>query len=295
MELLQLTYFITAAEKENFTSAANFHSVPASDISQTIKRLENELGTKLFTRSANRVKLSEDGRIFLESAKKVMYELESAKKKIADSHENISGEIRLLALTNRRIVTEAIEKYHALYPEVSFLLSHRSTGNEEYDIIVSDMEPQRSGYKKIPLVTEKIYLAACAGGINGISPDVAGKTFGLSQFKNAAFISMPEHSSHYRMTKDICGKCGFSPKIAIMCDDPYYIRKYVEMGLGAAFVPAFSWYGLFSDKIRFFDVTDYTRTTYMYLSPFAKNTRAVSEFVPIIQRECDTGKLYRLN
>lgn len=289
MELLQLTYFITAAETENFTRAATIHSVPTSDISQTIKRLERELGTELFIRSANRVVLSKEGRIFLESAKKVLFELENAKRRIADSLDKISGEIKLLVLTNRRVVTEVIEKYHVLYPNVNFVLSHRMTEGEDYDIIISDTDPRGSGYKKIPLITEKVYLAFSKEGIPGLSGDISKKDIHLGELKNLPFISMPEHSSHYGLTKSICEKNGFTPEIAIKCDDPYYIRKYTEMGLGATFVPIFSWQGLLSDKIRFVDVGDNVRTTYLYLSAFGKSTRAVTEFVPLLMKECATA------
>ena len=289
MELLQLTYFITAAETENFTRAATIHSVPTSDISQTIKRLEKELGTELFIRSANRVVLSKEGKIFLESAKKVLFELENAKRRIADSLDKISGEIKLLVLTNRRVVTEGIEKYHVLYPNVNFVLSHRMTEGEDYDIIISDTDPRGSGYEKIPLITEKVYLALSKEGIPGLSGDISKKDIHLGELKNLPFISMPEHSSHYGFTKSICEKNGFTPEIAIKCDDPYYIRKYTEMGLGATFVPIFSWQGLLSDKIRFVDVGDNVRTTYLYLPAFGKSTRAVTEFVPLLMKECATA------
>ena len=43
MELLQLKYFRDAAETENFSATAKNFGVPASDISQSIKRLEKEL------------------------------------------------------------------------------------------------------------------------------------------------------------------------------------------------------------------------------------------------------------
>lgn len=286
MELLQLKYFITAAEAENFTYAAKVHSVPTSDISQTIKRLEKELSVNLFIRSANRVMLSKEGKIFLESAKRVMNELDSAKRKIADSLDKVSGEIRLLVLTNRRVVTEVIEKYHVLYPDVNFVLSHRNADNEEYDIIISDTDPHGSGFEKIPLITERVYLALSKEGIPGLSGDLSKRELGPCELRELPFISMPEHTSHYRLTKSICEKNGFAPGISIKCDDPYYIRKYMEMGLGAAFVPVFSWQGLLSDKIRFIDVGENIRTTYLYLSAFGKSARAVTEFVPMLMKEC---------
>ena len=48
MELLQLKYFKDAALTENFSHTAKNFYVPQSAVSQSIKRLETELGVELF-------------------------------------------------------------------------------------------------------------------------------------------------------------------------------------------------------------------------------------------------------
>ena len=53
MDILQLEYFCSAAEMENFTLAAKRHFIPQSAMSITIKRLEKELETQLFNRIGN--------------------------------------------------------------------------------------------------------------------------------------------------------------------------------------------------------------------------------------------------
>ena len=72
MELLQLKYFCDAAETENFSLTAKKFSIPPSGVSQAIKRLEDELGTELFARGANRITLNEQGRIFYDGVKKAL-------------------------------------------------------------------------------------------------------------------------------------------------------------------------------------------------------------------------------
>ena len=47
MELLQLRYFYESAKHENFAKTAEKYMVPASSISASVKRLEDELGCKL--------------------------------------------------------------------------------------------------------------------------------------------------------------------------------------------------------------------------------------------------------
>ena len=50
MELLQLQYFAEVARLESFTKAAQSLHISQPALSQTVKRLENELGVKLFER-----------------------------------------------------------------------------------------------------------------------------------------------------------------------------------------------------------------------------------------------------
>ena len=53
MELRCLKAFVTAAKRLNFSEAAKEMCVTQSTFSQTIKQLEEELGTVLFYRSSH--------------------------------------------------------------------------------------------------------------------------------------------------------------------------------------------------------------------------------------------------
>ena len=64
MELLQLKYFKDAFVTKNFSHTAEKYSVPQSAVSQSIKRLEEELGVQLFVRAANKITPNECGRYF---------------------------------------------------------------------------------------------------------------------------------------------------------------------------------------------------------------------------------------
>ena len=140
MELLQLTYFCNAAETENFSKTAKVYNVPASNISQSIHRLEAELGIKLFDRTANRISLNEKGRQFYEDIKKSLVLIDNAKAKMHEQDE-VSGEIRILALTNRRIATKAIEIFEREYGGVSFFINHSpDEDTDKYDLIITDSD-----------------------------------------------------------------------------------------------------------------------------------------------------------
>ena len=256
MEFLQLEYFMDAAVSENFSQTAKKYNVPPSNISQTIKRLEKELSVELFVRTSNKISLSDEGKIFFEGVKRGILEISNAKNDLLEYRGELRGEIKLLIETNRRLVTEAIEKFRHNFPDVSIIISHIAEPDTKYDIIVSDTLSARCEYVSHHLLNEPMLLACLKND--------SEKCDSLYDFRDRRFITMGKNSRLFNYLGSICRECGFSPRIAIQTDDPFYVRKYVEMGLGVAIVPGVSWSGLFSDNIKLINVGSYTRNTYIY-------------------------------
>ena len=277
MELLQLTYFCDAAKTENFSHTAEKFNVPASNISQTVKRLEDELGVKLFRRSANKIFLSEEGRIFYEGAKRALDALSAAKNRLADIDGSGMGEIRLLIQTCRRVVTNAIERYKQKFPGVSISINHNpSDGTQDYDFIISDSVDDPSEYVSKFLVTEKILLAAKVGSEVALKPPRS-----LSELEHERFIAL-DSSRLFDFTEQLCKNEGFIPNVVIRTDDPYYVRKYVEMGLGVALVPSVSWKGQFSNDAVLIDIGGYKRDTKLFVKKEKNLTKSEQAFYDML-------------
>ena len=62
MELLQLRYFLVAAQYQHITKASEHLRIAQPALSQSIHRLEAELGVPLFTRQNRSIELNEEGR-----------------------------------------------------------------------------------------------------------------------------------------------------------------------------------------------------------------------------------------
>ena len=285
MELLQLTYFCDAARTENFSRTAEKFNVPTSNISQTVNRLECELGVKLFKRTANKISLSEEGKIFYEGAKKALDVLTETRSRLSSKD---AGEIKLLIQTCRRVVTNAIERYKSDYPAVSISISHTPEKNEEYDFIISDRVEKNAEYDKSFLVSERIGLAA-----NKNSDFNKGKPIALSDLSSERFIEL-DGSRLSGFTDRMCREAGFAPNVVIRTDDPYYVRRYVEMGLGVALVPTVSWRGQFSDDVVLLDIGEYERATNLYVRRgklLAGYERAFKDILIESFREEEGGKI----
>jgi len=275
MELLQLTYFCHAAVSENFSHTAQAFLVPPSNVSRAIRLLEREVGVKLFRRSSNRVELNECGLAFFAHASRALEELEKGKLAVGNVGE-IRGELRVLVSSCRRIVTEAIEECKRRYPEIRFTVRH-GVDNGNYDFVISDAYPARGGYEKLELMRERILLAIPNG-----SP-LCDSEHPLEELASEHFITLGEGTRLHSLTEQVCRELGFIPKISIQIDDPYYMRKYLEMGLGVALYPEKSWATLHPERVVLRDVGLPERKMHAFFSRDAKKDPASAVFLEILK------------
>jgi LysR family nitrogen assimilation transcriptional regulator len=106
MELRQIRYFVAVAETKSLKSAVERLHIAQPALSQSIKLLEEELGSELFVRSRRGMELTSAGHKFLDSSKLILREVERARERVIEEEDNPSGEV-----------------YLALPPSVSSVLS----------------------------------------------------------------------------------------------------------------------------------------------------------------------------
>jgi len=95
MELRHLRYFVAIAEEGSFSSAAERLWVAQPGLSTQIRRLEAELGVKLFLRHTRGVDLTDAGELFLERARTALAAAEAALATGHDLEAGLVGTIRL--------------------------------------------------------------------------------------------------------------------------------------------------------------------------------------------------------
>jgi len=83
MELHQLRYFLAVARFNSFTRAAEHERVAQPSLSQQIRKLEDELGVRLFDRLGRRTRLTPFGTRFQERARRALEEVEGARQDVA--------------------------------------------------------------------------------------------------------------------------------------------------------------------------------------------------------------------
>ena len=120
MDTNSLRTFITTAELESFSLAAEQLYLTQPAISKRIAALEEELGAKLFDRIGRHVSLTEAGRTLLQRARIILQEVEDSRRLISNLSGTVSG--RLSIGTSHHIglhrLPPVLRRYSADYPEV---------------------------------------------------------------------------------------------------------------------------------------------------------------------------------
>lgn len=95
MELRQLRYFVAVAEDLHFRRAAERLYVAQPAVSEQIRKLEVELGVRVFDRTPRRVLLTEAGAALLEEARHVLRQAETAQNAARSAHLRASARLRI--------------------------------------------------------------------------------------------------------------------------------------------------------------------------------------------------------
>ena len=266
MEFLQLKYFCDAAVTQNLSKTAKKYYVPTSTVSISIKKLEDELGCKLFHHSSNKIMLNDEGREFYENISKALAIIKDAKDKIRDTGA-IRGTISIRCRSNRGALTRAMEEFLRDYPEVKFKITFGEANVKNLDLIMS-YDTVIEYDEKILLIDEDAPIA-----INKSNPLAYKKDLTIADLKDERFIIGMSQT-----TADACYSAGFSPNIAFEFNDPAYVRKYLELGLGIGFVPSYSWADQLSDNVVLRSL-GVRRKTYAYLPTDKYTKRSVRLFL----------------
>jgi len=144
VELRQLKYFVAVAEELHFRRAAERLYVAQPAVSEQVRKLEGELGVRLFDRTNRRVSLTVAGAALLDNAKRVLAEADS------------DGALRRVTTSYLDYMTRVVAYYEqqsvALFgreiPQV--LLLHANALNAEMFDALAEMLKRR-GYRFVSL------------------------------------------------------------------------------------------------------------------------------------------------
>ena len=172
MDLRQLHYFATVAERGGFGAAASALNIAQSALSRHVKLLEQELGGALLVRGPRGVTVTESGKVLLARGRWLLGMLEDIKVEVRTENREPTGIVRLGAPSSLGDLFYAplARLFARRFPRVRLELSDGLTERlidlllrAELDMAVVTMPPPNDHLAYEVLVVEQVFLVGAAG------------------------------------------------------------------------------------------------------------------------------------
>lgn len=140
MDAPSLKAFVTVAQFNSFSLAAEQLHLTQPAVTKRIQMLELNTGCKLFDRIGRQVLLTEAGRCLLPNAHRILDLISSSKQMLDDLAGSVKGQLRLL--TSHHIglhrLPKVLKEYKQLYPEVKLHIQFFNSQETQQHILNGD-------------------------------------------------------------------------------------------------------------------------------------------------------------
>ncbi|MDO8380596.1 LysR family transcriptional regulator [Phenylobacterium sp.] len=244
LELWRLGYFVAVAEEENVGRAAARLGVSQSPLSQRIRELEAGLGLALFHRERKRLRLTADGRRFLDQARALLAHAAAVEQQARAAGRGESGKLSMgfvEGAVHAGVLGRALRRFRLERPGVGVELWAMRSGDQIQALREGGLDvghiytpPAESAGLRIVLVAEEPYRLAIPAG----HPLAAETDFVEARLDGEAFIALSERGNPPARAEWIaaCRATGFTPDVRVEAIEPATILGLVAAGVGLAMV-----------------------------------------------------------
>ena len=143
----QINNFVAVARTENMSEAAELLHISQPSLSQTIKRLEEELGFPLFERRGKRLILNENGKIMLRAAKNMEEIYRGALTEIEENNARAHREVSIYIGCASMHLPQMLQFLKKRTPQIKYhIFQWRQKGTQENDIDVIALDGRAEDY-----------------------------------------------------------------------------------------------------------------------------------------------------
>jgi DNA-binding transcriptional LysR family regulator len=141
MDLYQLEAFVAVAQERSFSRAALRLHRTQSAISQTIGKLEDTLGEKVFERSSRDGTLTAAGKVLLEYAEELLNLRERAQDAITELRSLHEGKLTVAANEFTSLcLLPALHLYHRMHPSIKIQVQRTLAGDVARMVLTHQVE-----------------------------------------------------------------------------------------------------------------------------------------------------------
>src|SRR6266852_8011562 len=218
MELRHLRYFVSVGEEQHFGRAAERLHVAQPALSRQIQDLEREIGFLLFDRLPRGVRLNAAGQLFLGDARRILQDVEEAKRRAERIALGKAGTLRIgiaTALSWHGMVVDSFREFRRRQPDVE-LVVHHLLSVHQVDAVLSGrldagfaatITPWHKELAHWQFAREKLLLAMPKG-----HPLTKRKRIRLRDLRNMPFVGFQRwaNPAFYDELMQACARGGLS-------------------------------------------------------------------------------------
>lgn len=252
MNIKSFQYFNAIVDNPTLSAAAEELFVSQPALSQQIRKIEEEMGAKLFNRVGHTMTLTPAGEVFLYSSRRILQLYESTKKEIQIVKLAAQETIRfgISPFYSQHYLPKLLPPFLEQNPQIKVdIVEEISTRLEqklldgELDFCVLPLYPQNKLLDYETIYIEEILLAIPKDHpLNTYFPTVSESSNGfpiidLALLKNEPFIGLKKVQKFSHIGLRLCEEAGFTPNTICETLNWETVHSLIAAGLGVGFVP----------------------------------------------------------
>ncbi|MDG3010160.1 LysR family transcriptional regulator [Rhodococcus sp. D2-41] len=237
-----MEYFLAVVDCGGVTRAAAQLHVAQPSLSQTIRKLENDLGTELFHRVGRGLVLAPAGEALVGPARMILREVESARSAVHDVGAVRSGRIDIASLSDLSSdpLSVWVAKFRVSHPQVRFRVEERDEAADVVGLVVSGA--CELGILSLPMPTENLVgeelidqhlVLVCPPGTEAQWPDPVP----ISQLSAVSFVMSERGTATREFIENALRSHGVEPDVAVEVRHRGAVLPIVLAGGGVAIMP----------------------------------------------------------
>jgi DNA-binding transcriptional LysR family regulator len=243
MELSQLEVFLTVARERRFSRAAEKLFRTQSAVSQTIRKLEDELGEPLFDRSSREGMLTDAGQTLKEYAEKLVNLRADAQEALVELRQLQKGKLGIAANEFTALyLLPVLTEFRRLHPMIKVTVQ-RSLGSHIPDDLlrhtvemgVLTYDPQDPRLRSIVVYQDELTFV-----VPPTHPLASGKQISIRQLGAEVFVAHIVNSPYREKVIEAFRRYKTPLHMDVELPTLQAITRFVAMGNGVALVPEIS-------------------------------------------------------
>jgi DNA-binding transcriptional LysR family regulator len=244
MEIRQLRYFLSAVRRGSLRAAARDHFVTQPAVSIQLKKLEEEVGEKLYFRAGKRIVPTQAGDLLIPQIEEVLQRIDLLKESVQGLRGLEHGRLKLgnIDAASIYVLPGVFRLFRRRYPGVDIqvvvadsdsLLDALDVGEVELAIVTLPLA--RDNIEVMPFYEDVMVLVASPR--HDLVTDRALRRNPLEAAAETGLISYPAGSTTRRLIESVFIDNGLDFRAAMEMSSPEAIKRLTETGLGASILP----------------------------------------------------------